>query len=779
MKKTILIATVLVVMFPLIAFAQNEGYYSGSYTRMSYVKGDVYIQRGQDLGYEQGEVNLVVAQGDKIGTKDGRVEIQLGRRNYLRLDDYAQVDIVNLPRSDNDPIKLHLLSGSIYVRINSLNREKNFEIHTPDASFYILEEGLYRIDVRENRETEFSVISGSAEAAGEEGSVLVRSREQILAANGRFTSEPVSFYLRRDDFGDWNEIRDALYAQRVNRTYLPAEYSDYEYELADNGSWVYESSYGYVWVPTVAYSDWRPYYSGHWSWYPIIGWTWISSEPWGWCTHHFGRWGWRGGLGWYWIPTRSWYWGPAWVHWYWDFDFIGWCPLSYYNYPAVIINNRFYDRYAHQLFPNNSRSLTMVHKNQLQHPRVAQVALDQTRINKIGNISLKSRQPELRPTLNHSGEIATKAQRVLSRENLRSVGKSFTPGGKRLTSEELKSPAIKRSSAPETSTIERRNSRNQLSGTDSERTVRKDNSRIVSRSSSQKGDVASTDQGQKKSVVQDYLKSRLEGEAGRSVQRYPSRKSFENESPKSNERPAAVSPSLRKEAKSYNPSSSEKAGPELRPQDTGRTIVRRSENVDDGKRTSNEGKSLKEFQSRIPESGAPRNSVSEKTIKERGRSDEGASSAPKESLPQKREKGVTRTYEPQSRSIVRNDAFSRSPERAPARSSETPSRVVSSSPRRIKTPPQSSNSPSRSYSAPSRSYSAPLRSSSAPSRNYGSSSSSSGSLSRSFNSPSRSSSSSSSSGSSPLRSSSSSSSRSSSSSSSSSSGSGGRVKIKD
>ena len=78
---------------------------------------------------------------------------------------------------------------------------------------------------------------------------------------------------------------------------------------------------------------------GRWAWYPIIGWTWVSYEPWGWCTSHYGRWGWGADLGWYWIPQNHWAWGPAWVHWYWDNDYIGWCPLSYYNYPAVIVNN--------------------------------------------------------------------------------------------------------------------------------------------------------------------------------------------------------------------------------------------------------------------------------------------------------------------------------------------------------------------------------------------------------------------------------------------------------
>ena len=136
MKKIALIGMVFLAVFPFLGFAQSGSYDQRSYARMSYVKGDVYVQRGQDLGYEQGEVNLVVVEGDKIGTKDGRLEIQLGRRNYLRLDDYTQVDIVRPSRQRRRSDQAPSPSGSVFVRINSLDGEKNFEIHTPDASFY-------------------------------------------------------------------------------------------------------------------------------------------------------------------------------------------------------------------------------------------------------------------------------------------------------------------------------------------------------------------------------------------------------------------------------------------------------------------------------------------------------------------------------------------------------------------------------------------------------------------------------------------------------------------
>ena len=788
MKKMALIGTVFLAVFPFLGFAQSGGYDQRSYARMSYVRGDVYVQRGQDLGYEQGAVNLVVVTGDKLGTKDGRLEIQLGNRKYLRLDNYTQIDVVNLPTRDGDPTKIHVLSGSAFVRVNNLEGEKSFEIHSPDASFYLLAEGLYRVDVRENRETEFSVLSGQAEAAGEEGSVLVKSGEQVVAANGRFVSQPVSLSLRRDEFNSWNETRDALFARSAARTYLPAEYSDYESELADNGRWTYESSYGNVWIPTVSSADWRPYSYGRWVWYPIIGWTWVSGEPWGWCTSHYGRWGWGGGLGWYWIPQNHWAWGPAWVHWYWDNDYIGWCPLSYYNYPAVIVNNYFYDRYTDNYFPNNSRTLTMVHRNQLQNRRISDVALSRSRINQMGRLSLRGMQPQVRPDVTRNGQIATRAKSVLSRENLRSVNKSFGAGS------DVRSNPIRRSG-------------------DSASGVVKDN-RFVPREGARQGNAdirtapgnrmndprvspgknyeLSPGRSNPRDISPDETRSRPNQDSGRVIKMYPSERNSGEAVPRSQER-IGGDPSIRSGAPSL-PRSNEKnlqnsfpgrdtvnrdgfrefpsrevngqkTSPAVRPgsplggQNTeGRRTFSSSPGVNSGDRPGGGKSQAQEYQPRGLNTQSPQRESSPRAIKERspsgGRNSGGSSyttSPQRFSSPPKNEN--SRSYDSPRRIAPRENSssskgYSSSPNYgSSSRSYNTPSKGYSSSPG-YASPSRSSGAPSRSYSSPSRSYSSPGRSSmsapsrsySAPSRSYSAPSKGSGSSSGSFGGSSRSSS---------------------------------------
>ncbi|MCJ7582700.1 MAG: FecR domain-containing protein, partial [Candidatus Aminicenantes bacterium] len=149
MKKIMSFLVFLVFCVSLSAASEDTEYYSYSYARLSYVNGDVFIQRAGDNGFEEGDVNLPVVKGDKIGTREGRAEIHFGKKNYLRIDRQTQLDLVELPERGSDIIQLHMLSGDIFLKINYLQREKDFEIHTPDASYYILQEGLYRFVVRE------------------------------------------------------------------------------------------------------------------------------------------------------------------------------------------------------------------------------------------------------------------------------------------------------------------------------------------------------------------------------------------------------------------------------------------------------------------------------------------------------------------------------------------------------------------------------------------------------------------------------------------------------
>jgi hypothetical protein len=395
-KKMKKLATLMIVfLFSLSAANADEQvrYTNDTFARLSYINGSVFIQRAIELEYEEAMLNMPISEGDRMGTTEGRAEIHMGRGKYLRLDRHTKMDLLNLPNPENDLTRIQIWRGNIFLSILSLKKEKAIEIHTDDASLYVLEAGLYRINVRDE-ETEIFVFRGLLEAAGEAGSVLIKESNRMEAIDGHFLGRPSGFMaVAADSFDRWSEARDLEVRKRMARRHLPSELADFEYELDAYGKWTYVYPYGNVWVPVGIASDWRPYWHGRWIWSPLCGWTWIPYEPWGWVAFHYGRWHWNAGFGWYWIPTTVW--GPGWVHWYHGYDYVGWAPVNYWGHPAVVVDNHYYGHDAGRSYPRGSRALTVIHRDQLKAKNISKVALSQNSVKNIGEINLVKSQPDV------------------------------------------------------------------------------------------------------------------------------------------------------------------------------------------------------------------------------------------------------------------------------------------------------------------------------------------------------------------------------------------------
>jgi Family of unknown function (DUF6600)/FecR protein len=375
---------------------KDAKYTNESIAQVSFVEGKAFVQRASDLGYEEAALNMPISEGDRISTSEGRIEIHFGRGNYIRLDNDSKVDILNLPKKGDEVARIRVWSGSAFLVVGTLKAEKAIELHTADSSFYVLDRGVYRVDVRENRNTEIQVYQGLIEVAGEEGSTLLKASQKLEIAEGRFASKPSSFIaVSNDSFDRFNESRTSATTREVAQSRLPEDLSDYEAVLDENGEWTYLPPYGNVWVPNGVDEDWRPYYDGRWTWLPLSGWTWWPYESWGWPTFHYGRWHWGVDFGWYWIPMDMW--GPAWVNWWWDDWYFGWAPLSYWGYPGVWLGGAYYGNYYGPYYPVGSRALTVVRRDQLRDPHIARNALRGDALRSINRISLTNRSLTLKP----------------------------------------------------------------------------------------------------------------------------------------------------------------------------------------------------------------------------------------------------------------------------------------------------------------------------------------------------------------------------------------------
>jgi hypothetical protein len=105
---------------------------------ITYVEGEVFFQN-----FERAEADMAIKQGDELFTEQGRVEVYLGRGNWLRLDQHTRVVFTSLQR---ESIKLSVGQGSIYLHLEN----KVVEVRTPQENFYP-ERGIYRLDVEKNK----------------------------------------------------------------------------------------------------------------------------------------------------------------------------------------------------------------------------------------------------------------------------------------------------------------------------------------------------------------------------------------------------------------------------------------------------------------------------------------------------------------------------------------------------------------------------------------------------------------------------------------------------
>jgi hypothetical protein len=288
--------------------------------RVSWIRGDVSTQRGDNGEWVAAIVNTPISQDDRISTGDkSRAELQLDYADTLRMSDRVTVKIATLTRSQ---ILLQVGEGLTTYTV-SRGAEASSEIDTPNASIRPYGgEGEFRILVNSDAETEVIVRRGSADISTPQGSTRVDAGQMISIAGTDNPQYKVAQAPSRDDWDNWNSDRNRTFAnsegpRRTNRYYTGSE------DLDPYGRWTTVPDYGQVWVPNVA-AGWAPYRAGRWVWQPYFGWTWVSYEPWGWAPYHYGRWL-PYGAGWAWWPGPvaaypAYYpvWAPAYV------SFFGW-----------------------------------------------------------------------------------------------------------------------------------------------------------------------------------------------------------------------------------------------------------------------------------------------------------------------------------------------------------------------------------------------------------------------------------------------------------------------
>jgi hypothetical protein len=322
----------------LPAIAQDPEDLRRGVARISFMSGEVSIERGDSGEWMAAALNAPVLGNDRISTgANSRAEVQFENATVLRIGGGADLTVTQL---EANRYQMAVGRGTITFRIlRAANTD--MELDTPSLSVRPTKLGSYRISVSDAGDSEITARVGDVEVYTPRGSQWVYGGQTLLA---RGTASDPEFQIVQaagtDDWDRWNDSRDRLITGSPSQRYVPPGVYGAE-DLDPYGNWVNVPQYGYVWQPAVPVG-WAPYRVGRWVWLDWYGWTWVSGDPWGWAPYHYGRWFNEPGFGWCWYPgalgVRH-YWSPALVAFFgfggggvgFGFGNVGWVPLAPYE----------------------------------------------------------------------------------------------------------------------------------------------------------------------------------------------------------------------------------------------------------------------------------------------------------------------------------------------------------------------------------------------------------------------------------------------------------------
>ena len=136
--------------------------------RLSYAEGDVRLDRGDGRGFEQGLMNMPVAHGNRVWTRnEALAEVEFEDGDTIRLTPETLLILQQLAlRSNGVRITVvELQEGEAYFRLRH-NDDNDFRILLPGRELELRKSSRLRLAVR-GQQVELAVMKGEVEIRGQ------------------------------------------------------------------------------------------------------------------------------------------------------------------------------------------------------------------------------------------------------------------------------------------------------------------------------------------------------------------------------------------------------------------------------------------------------------------------------------------------------------------------------------------------------------------------------------------------------------------------------------
>lgn len=266
--------------------------------RLAYKEGQVEMAPAGTEEWTEALLNRPLTTDDRLWVGGGgKAELQLGSA-AIYLDEDSGFSFLDL---DDDLMHMSLTDGAATIRVRRKSDNESIEIETPNATITLLRPGEYHIEIAEDgAATVVDTRTGESEVAGEKDSYTVRTNERGVFRGTDELSADIKPLGPRTSFQNWANERERREESASSSRYVSRDVIGYE-DLDDNGEWVSDPEYGYVWTPTYVDAGWAPYRFGRWVWVSPWGWTWVDNYRWGFAPFHYGRWAYARDR-WCWVP---------------------------------------------------------------------------------------------------------------------------------------------------------------------------------------------------------------------------------------------------------------------------------------------------------------------------------------------------------------------------------------------------------------------------------------------------------------------------------------------
>lgn len=301
------LTSVLTFLFLLCGFSLAESH--ARIVRLSYVDGDVQLDKGDGQGFSTAYLNSPILNHSKLWVRSGQAEVEFEDGSSVRLtpDTILNFEDLSLGSNGDRNSTVELQEGTAYFDIQRRDPDR-FQVDFGPDRIQLAMPAHFRIDV-DKKQYEVAVFKGEVSVTNFDGSEVAVKKDETIRLD---SDDPDRYYLAKgidaETYDGWDSERTKSHDDVVVAA-AKSGYSgnvDGASDLTSYGNYINVPGYGDMWRPAGMGLDWDPFSDGYWVWYPGYGYMFVSDYPWGWAPYRYGSWDFVNGYGWCWNPGSNW-----------------------------------------------------------------------------------------------------------------------------------------------------------------------------------------------------------------------------------------------------------------------------------------------------------------------------------------------------------------------------------------------------------------------------------------------------------------------------------------